>query len=164
MPVLFSLVFIRFTSTTLMSGYHTQFVVNDVWKALLGNWHLNDWAGEVNGQGRKIGHFFGYGAVGLIFRNAWEYTLRTRAVRLGRALINSRLIMLSAILSVLSILVVASADELHQCFLPQRVGSFGDVLRDTFGTIFLNLVLLAYRAYKRPAAAYVWDSPAYSAE
>jgi VanZ family protein len=164
MPVFFSLVFICFTSSTLMSGYHTQFVVNDVWKALFGNWHLNDWAGVVNGDGRKVGHFFGYGAVGLIFRHAWEQTLRTRAIRLGRTVINSRLMALSAVLSVMSILVVASADELHQCFLAQRVGSFGDVLRDTFGTIFLNLVLLGYRAYKRPAAAYVWNSSACSAD
>jgi VanZ family protein len=163
-PVLFSLIFICFTSTTLMSGYHTQFVVNDLWKALFGNWHLNDWAGVVNGEGRKVGHVFGYGAVGLIFRHAWQQTLSTRAVRLGHTVVNSRLMALSAVLSVLSIAVVASADELHQCFLPQRVGSFGDVLRDTFGAIFLNLVLLAYRAYKRPAAAYVWDSPDYSAE
>jgi VanZ family protein len=79
-------------------------------------------------------------------------------VRLGRTLIQSRLLILAAAFSVLSIFLVASADELHQCFLPQRVGSFGDVMRDTFGTIFLNLVLLAYRAYKRPAAAYVWNS------
>jgi VanZ family protein len=156
-PVLFSLGFICFTSSTLMSGYHTQFVVDDVWKALFGNWHY-DWTGVVNGSGRKVGHFFGYGAVGLVFRNAWQHTLRKRAVRLGATLMHSRLLILAAAFSVLSIFLVASADELHQCFLPQRVGSFGDVMRDTFGTIFLNLVLLAYRAYKRPAAAYVWNS------
>ena len=159
-----SLAFICFTSSTLMSGYHTQFVVNDVWQALFGNWHLSDWAGIVNGDGRKIGHFFGYGAVGLIFCNAWRQTLAARAVRLGHTIAQSRLAILSAMLSVASIFLIASADELHQAFLPQRVGSFGDVLRDTFGTIFLNLVLLAYRAYKRPAAAYVWHSDAYSVE
>jgi len=157
LAVFFSLAFICFTSSTLMSGYHTQFVVNDVWKALFGNWH-DEWTGVVNGDGRKIGHFFGYGAVGLIFRNAWHHTLSARAVRLGRTLVNSRLMILSALFSVLSIFLVASADEIHQCFLPQRVGSFGDVLRDTFGTIFLNLVLLAYRAYRRPAESYMWPS------
>jgi len=162
--VFFSLVFISFTSSTLMSGYHTQFVVNDVWQALFGNWHLNDWAGIVNGDGRKIGHFFGYGLIGLIFRNAWQQTLGARAVRLGRTLMQSRLAILAAVFSVGSIFLIASADELHQCFLPQRVGSFGDVLRDTFGAVFLNLVLLAYRAYRRPAAAHLWSSDAYSAE
>jgi VanZ family protein len=163
LPVFFSLAFICFTSSTLMSGYHTQFVVNDVWKALFGSWHLNDWTGVVNGEGRKIGHFFGYGAIGLVFRNAWQHTLRTRAIQLGRTLLHSRLMILSALLSVGSIFLVASADELHQCFLPQRVGSFGDVLRDTSGTVFMNLLLLAYRAYKRPAAAYAWYSNTYSA-
>ena len=34
----------------------------------------------------------------------------------------------------------------------------------TFGAVFLNLVLLAYRAYRRPAAAHLWSSDAYSAE
>jgi VanZ family protein len=163
LPVLFSLIFICFTSSTLMSGYHTQFVVNDLWKAMFGDWHLKDWAGVLNFQARKTGHFFGYGAVGLIFRHAWHNTLRARAIRVGRAIMHGRLMILSAVLSVASIFLVASADELHQCFVPQRVGSFNDVLRDTFGTIFLNLLLLAYRAYKRPAAAYVWNSTAYSA-
>lgn len=161
--VFFSLTFICFTSSTLMSGYHTQFIVNSVWKAIFGNWHF-DMTGIVNGDGRKIGHFFGYGAIGLVFRHAWHQTLSARAMRLGRAIMHSRLLILSAAMSVLSILIVASADELHQCFLPQRVGSFGDVLRDTFGTIFLNLVLLAYRAYKRPEGAYAWSSAAYSSK
>ena len=164
LPVFFSLVFICFTSSTLMSGYHTQFVVDDVWKALFGNWHLNDWPGIVNADGRKIGHFFGYGMVGLIFRNAWQHTLSARAVRLGRAMMRSRLAILSVLFSVASIFLIASADEFHQCFLPQRVGSFGDVLRDTFGAICLNLVLLAYRAYQRPAAAHVWDPEACAAD
>ena len=161
LPVLYSIAFICFTSTTLMSGYHTQFVVDDVWHMLFGNWHL-DWRGTVNLDGRKIGHFFGYGVVGLIFRQAWHQTLRVRAIRLGRTLRTSRLFMLSAVLSVQSVFLVASLDELHQSFLPQRVGSFGDVLRDTAGTIFLNLVLLAWRAYRHPAAAYVWSTSRYS--
>lgn len=162
LPVFYSMAFICFTSSTLMSGYHTQFVVNDVWRTLFGNWHLNDWAGVANFDIRKFGHFFGYGAVGLIFRSAWQHTLRARAIRLGRTMQYSRLMILSALLSVASIFLVASADELHQCFLPQRVGSFDDVIRDTFGAIFLNLLLLAYRAYKRPAAAYLWNSGAHS--
>ena len=164
LPVLFSLAFICFTSSTLMSGYHTQFVVNDVWQALFGNWHLDDWAGVVNGDGRKIGHFFGYGAVGLIFRHAWQHTLNARAIRAGRTLLQGRLLALSALLSVGCIFLVASADELHQYFLPQRVGSFGDVIRDSAGTIFLNLVLLAYRAYKRSAEPFAWTSGSCLAE
>jgi VanZ family protein len=155
-PVLCSLVFIAFTSSTLMSGYHTQFVVNDVWKALFGSWHFNDWAGVVNGEGRKVGHFFGYGAIGLIFRNAWHTSLRARAVRLGQTLLHNQLLLRSALLSAFSIFVVASLDELHQHFLPQRVGSFGDVLRDTAGTVFLNVVWLAYREYKRRRAIAAW--------
>ena len=53
-----------------MGGTHTQVLVNAVWKAVLGTWHSN-LTGQVNGIGRKVGHFFGYGLVSLIFRNAW---------------------------------------------------------------------------------------------
>ena len=155
-PVFLSLAFIAFTSSTLMSGYHTQFVVNDVWKALFGNWHLGDWAGVVNGEGRKVGHFFGYGAIGLIFRNAWHTSLRARAIRLGQTLMRNQLLIRSAALSAASIFLVASLDELHQHFLPQRVGSFGDVIRDTAGTVFLNMVWLAFREYRRRRAIAVW--------
>src|SRR5437763_2026643 len=87
LAVFFSLAFICFTSSTLMSGYHTQFVVNDVWKALFGNWH-DDLCGVVNGDGRMIGHFCGYGAVGVRFRSAWQHAQRTRAVHHERHLWN----------------------------------------------------------------------------
>jgi VanZ family protein len=160
LPAFCCLLFISFTSSTLMSGYHTQFVVNDAWKLVFGNWHYSDWPGILNHDGRKIGHFFGYGAVGLIFRQAWYQTLRVRRLRLGRVLNSNRLFLLSAVLSVLSIFLVSSLDELHQCFVPQRVGSFSDVVRDTFGTVFLNLVLLAWRAWKRPPAGFEWNSSA----
>jgi len=157
--VLGCLAFICFTSTTLMSGYHTQFVVNDAWKLVFGNWH-SDLAGPLNYDCRKVGHFFGYGAVGLIFRHAWYQTLRARRIRIGRVLKTNRLFLLSVVLSVLSIFIVSSMDELHQSFLPQRVGSFGDVMRDTLGTVFLNLVLMAWRAYKRAAPLrFGWKLP-----
>lgn len=155
LPVFFSIAFICFTSTTLMSGYHTQFVVDDAWKLVFGKWHCNC-TGPLNYDGRKLGHFFGYGLIGMIFRKAWHETLRDRARRVGRTLRASRLSLLSAVLSVASIFLVASLDELHQRFLPQRVGSFEDVLRDTLGTVFLNLVLFAWRAYKRSSATDVW--------
>jgi len=155
-PVLLCMGFICFTSTTLMSGYHTQFVVNDLWRTLFGHWH-EDLRGVVNFDARKIGHFFGYGTVGLLFRNAWQHTLEARAQRRKRTLQFGRILLLSAALSVLSILLVSACDELHQAFLPQRVGSFGDVLRDTSGTIFLNLLLLGYRWYQR-SRRFAWNS------
>lgn len=156
LPVFLCLGFICFTSTTLMSGYHTQFVVNDVWRVLFGHWH-EDLRGVVNFDARKIGHFFGYGAVGLIFRNAWQHTLEARAKRREQTVSWRRLLLLSAALSIVSILLVSSCDELHQAFLPQRVGSLGDVLRDTYGTIFLNGLLLAYRWCQR-SIGLVWNS------
>ena len=74
-PVLFSLAFVCFTSTSFMGGSHTQVLVDHVWRALLGTWHRNI-TGTVNEVIRKVGHFFGYGAIGLLFRNAWHSSIR----------------------------------------------------------------------------------------
>lgn len=142
-PVCCSLAFVCFTSTSLMGGSHTQIVVNWVWKMLFGNWHHN-LTGIVNGEGRKIGHFFGYGAIGLLFRRAWHASMRAWALA-----VNSKLALYAASLGIASTFAVASLDEWHQTFLRGRVGSFHDVLLDTCGALFLNLVLFAYRAHKR---------------
>ena len=51
-------------------GSHTQVIVDHVWRAIFGNWHAS-LIGPINGDdGRKVGHFFGYGTIGLLFRAA----------------------------------------------------------------------------------------------
>ncbi|HWB33191.1 MAG TPA: VanZ family protein [Acidobacteriaceae bacterium] len=142
-PVLCAIGFVCFTSTAFMGGMHTQVVVNDVWHALFGKWHW-DLTGKVNGDGRKVGHFFGYGMIGIIFARAWTSSLRTRARALG-----GNLVLMATTLGILSTATLASLDEWHQCFLPGRVGSVHDVLLDTCGAICLNLCVLAYRSRKQ---------------
>lgn len=151
MPVLFSLVFVCFTSTAFMGGSHTQVIVDDVWRAVLGKWHW-DLTGMVNGEGRKVGHFIGYGIIGLFFRHAWHTSIRAGMLRIGQSLATIRGMISVSALSVLSTFLVASIDEIHQCFLPGRVGSFHDVMVDTTGAIFLNIVFWTRRAYRRRAA------------
>lgn len=142
-PVLCALGFVAFTSTTFMGGSNTQIWLTHLWKSFFGNWNLQ-WLGPMNGIGRKVGHFFGYGSIGLLFRKAWYSTMRAYAIAFG-----SRLVFLSAMLGVASTFFLASLDEWHQRFLPGRVGCVRDVMVDTIGALFLTLVLWAGRVIRR---------------
>lgn len=143
LPVLLSLVFVCFTSTTFMGGSHTQVVVNAVWKAAFGTWHFNE-TGPVNEVLRKTGHFFGYGMIGLFFRNAWYST-----VRAVTTMLRSWLMPFAAGLAVASTFLIGCLDEWHQTYLPGRVGSIRDALLDSAGALFLNLIVWAVVARRR---------------
>jgi VanZ family protein len=83
---------------------------------------------------RKTGHFMGYGVFSLIcFRGFW-ITLRNTALQLPQQLRAHGL-------AILATFLVASADEFHQSFLPNRTGQFSDVLLDCAGAAALCLVL-----------------------
>jgi len=146
LPVLGALVFICITSTAFMGASTTQIVVNAIWKALFGTWHW-DVTGHVNGICRKAGHLFGYGLVGLIFRNAWYKSAHAFAW-----VVRSRLTPFASSLAVASTFLVACLDEWHQRFVPGRIGSFRDALVDTMGALLLNVFLWEYRAYRRKKA------------
>jgi VanZ family protein len=150
-PVLCSLIFVCFTSTSFMGGNHTQVLVNLVWRTFLGKWHW-DLTAPVNIMCRKVGHFFGYGVIGLIFRNAWHASIRARIMRIGASLATLQGMISVSALSVLSTFIIASLDELHQRFVPGRVSSFRDVMVDTTGAIFLNVVFWTVRSYRRRKA------------
>jgi VanZ family protein len=146
LPVLFAILFVSFTSTTLMSGYHTGILVNYVWHSLFGSWHMND-TGHVNWFGRKIGHFFGYGTIGLMFRKAWSASIRAYMLTL-----RSRIMLFSAALGVTSTLALGALDEWHQMYLPQRHGSMYDAMLDASGALFLNIIVWAAWAIRRRRA------------
>ncbi len=139
LPVLFSLIFVRCTSTSFMSGSHTQVLVNTVWKAVLGRWHF-ELTSYFNVLVRKVGHFFGYGTIGLLFHRAWYCSARAIAW-----LRTSWLVPFAALLAVSSTFSVACIDEWHQRFLPGRVGCLRDVLIDTAGAVFLNVLFWTAR-------------------
>ena len=146
LPVLYALVFITCTSTTFMGGSHTQILVNAAWKAVLGSWHWN-LTGPVNGIGRKVGHFIGYGLVSLIFRNAWY-----KSALASYWVSKSWLMLFAASLAVASTFTVACLDEWHQTFLAGRVGSLHDALLDTGGAIVLNAIFWTMCVRKRRSA------------
>lgn len=83
---------------------------------------------------RKTGHFMGFGFFSLVsFRSFW-ITLQGMAFQLLRQLHAHGLALLTTFL-------MASADEFHQSFLPNRTGQFSDVLLDCYGAAVLCFVL-----------------------
>ena len=83
---------------------------------------------------RKTGHFMGYGLFSLVcFRGFW-ISFRGMASRLRRRFSAHGL-------AILTTFLVASAEEFHQCFVPNRYGLFSDVLLDTAGSVALGVVL-----------------------
>ncbi|MGO9794571.1 MAG: VanZ family protein [Terracidiphilus sp.] len=87
---------------------------------------------------RKSGHFLGYGGLGL----AW---LRALWMSLPR----SRFFM-AAELALAGTALVASWDEWHQTFLPNRTGSPWDVLLDCCGALFMLSAAFMYLRLRRP--------------
>jgi VanZ family protein len=86
---------------------------------------------------RKSGHFLAFEAIGLAWLRAWWRTLP-----------HSRFL-LDSLLALLGTGLVASADEWHQTYLPNRTGTPWDVLLDCCGVITLQLmVYLFMRAFK----------------
>jgi VanZ family protein len=87
---------------------------------------------------RKSGHFLGYGAMGLLWLRAWWLTLP-----------HSRFLH-DAFLALLGTALVASFDEWHQSFLPNRTGSPWDVVLDCCGAIALELLVYVFMRVFRP--------------
>jgi len=87
---------------------------------------------------RKSGHFLGYGAIGLAWLRAWWMTLPKSHF------------LPDAFLALLGTAVIASADEFHQTFLPNRTGSARDVALDCCGAIGMQLLVYFYMRVFRP--------------
>lgn len=88
---------------------------------------------------RKTGHFFGYGFVSVVFFRAWRMTFR-----LSRAYSAVTASLRAAAVALLSTLIISSADEFHQSFLPKRTGSPFDVLLDMCGAVTCHLILFSF--------------------
>ena len=89
---------------------------------------------------RKGGHFAGYGILGYLWFRAF---LRK---------FTQRMPLTSALLAIACTFFIASLDEWHQSFLPERTGDFQDVVLDTFGAAVL-VSLAAISVVRRKTAA-----------
>ena len=143
LPAIFGLVMISVESTTLMRGENTGRWLLDLCGSV---WGYTDGStiATANLVLRKVGHFAGYGTLGLLFRRGWHASLRR-----GWQGTRGGLRAAAMALAVLSTFLVASMDEWHQAFLAGRVSSRYDVLLDTTGAILFNLAMLKFLSWRR---------------
>ncbi len=133
LPVLaFSMVFAA-ESTSYFGADRTSEPLQRVFEAIFGfdvcvHWDL------IHGLIRKTGHFMGYGMFSLICFRAFWIELKGVASRMMRRLRAHGL-------AILATFLVASADEFHQSFLPNRSGQFSDVVLDCCGAAVMGLAL-----------------------
>jgi VanZ family protein len=139
LPVLVFASIFAVESTAAFGADRTSAPLHSIFHSILGTSVDQDWS-YTHHIIRKTGHFTGYGMFSLVcFRGFW-ITLRDRSSyqALGQGVGRQ---LLSHILSIAATFLVASADEFHQSFLPNRTGVFSDIILDTTGAFALQLVL-----------------------
>jgi VanZ family protein len=130
-PAILGCFVIALESTRTMGANNTSTWLRPIFEGIFGHLPDDRW-GEIHHLIRKTGHFCGYGTVCWTFLRGWLLTLARRA-SLTRLMWRLR----SCALAVLSTAVVASCDEWHQTFLPNRTGQIADALLDTCGALVL---------------------------
>ena len=130
-------------STAWLGADNTSGPLRWVWEHIFGTVSNPRWL-VLHHLIRKTGHFLGYGTMGLLWLRAWWLSLPRASFPVN------------ATLALLGTAMVASADEFHQSFLPNRTGIPSDVLLDCCGAIALLLiayVILRISSPKRLARA-----------
>jgi VanZ family protein len=128
LPVLIGIAIIATESQEFMGADHTAGPLRLAFQLIFGPVSDARWD-MIHHLIRKSGHFVGYGLVGLTWLRAWWLTLpRSQFVY-------------DALLALMGTGLVASCDEWHQSFLPNRNGSPWDVLLDCTGAIALQLIV-----------------------
>ena len=133
LPVFACLIVFALESTTWGGADHTSAPLRRIAELFFGFDQFAYWD-SIHLAIRKTGHFMGYGIFSLVCFRAFRILQRQPARRLGDRLTAHGL-------AIAATFLVASADEFHQTFLPNRYGSFSDVLLDTSGAVTLGLLL-----------------------
>jgi VanZ family protein len=137
LPVAVGIGIVMLESTELMGSNHTSHPLRWLFETLFGPISDASWE-VVHHMFRKSGHFLGYGALGVAWLRAWWMTLpRSRFFSI-------------AVFALLGTALVASWDEWHQSYLPNRSGSVSDVLLDCFGAIAMILAVYIYMRILMP--------------
>ena len=137
LPVLLGIAVIMVESTEWMGADHTSGPLRAVYQAIFGPVSTPKWE-IIHHYIRKSGHFLGYGFISLAWLRAWWMTLP-----------HSRFVP-DALLALLGTALIASADEFHQSFLPNRTSSAWDVLLDCTGAIVLQLLVYVFMRIAKP--------------
>lgn len=139
LPVLIGILIIVGESTEAMGANHTSGPLRAIYEAIFG--HVSDWDwGGIHHSIRKTGHFLGYGFIALAWLRAWRRTLPKAGF------------FTDALLALLGTALIASADEFHQAFLPNRTSSIWDVLLDCSGAVALQVIAYLLLLIRRPKA------------
>ena len=119
-------------STVYFGSDHTSGPLRLLWEFLFGPVTNDRWDLGTRHHPRSAATFIGYGIVGLAWLRAWRMTLRNShfLFRAGMALMGTA--------------AVATCDEWHQCYLPNRNGSPWDVLLDCCGAA--AMLIMAWTA------------------
>jgi VanZ family protein len=137
LPVAFGIGIIVLESTPWFGADRTTGPLRSLWERLFGPVSTSAW-NVIHHLIRKSGHFIGYGVIALAWLRAWWITLP------GSGYFQD------AALAVLGTGLLATWDEWHQSFLPNRGSSPWDVLLDCCGGITLCLVAYLYSRLFRP--------------
>lgn len=137
LPVAIGIGVIMLESTAWFGADHTSGPLRAIFQAIFGPVSNARWD-VIHHYIRKTGHFTGYGLIGLAWLRAWWMTLpRSRFFS-------------DALLALLGTGLLATWDEWHQSFLPNRTSSPWDVLIDCSGAISLLLVTYFFVKLFRP--------------
>lgn len=122
LPVAAAILLVAVESTPAFGSDHTSGPLRHIWEWLFGPVGERTWH-SIHLAIRKSGHFTGFGLVGLAWLRAWRMSLpRASFFRVET-------------LAMTGTALVASADEYHQSFLPNRTSSPRDVLLDCVGAL-----------------------------
>jgi VanZ family protein len=137
LPVLLGILMIVVESTEWLGSDHTSSPLRLLYQAIFGRVSNAQWE-TIHHYIRKSGHFIGYGLIGLAWLRAWWMSLpRSQFVP-------------DALLALVGTALIASADEFHQSFLPNRTASPLDVLIDCLGAVTLQLMVYVFMRINRP--------------
>ena len=136
-PVLLGIGIIAIESQDFMGADHTSGPLRALFQLVFGPIVDARWD-VIHHYTRKSGHFVGYGLIGLAWLRAWWLTLP-----------HSHFLP-DALLALLGTALVASCDEWHQSYLPNRTGTPWDVLLDCTGAIVLQLIVYLFMRTFKP--------------
>jgi len=136
-PVALGILIIAAESTSYFGADRTSGPLRWIFQALFGPVNDARWR-ILHGAIRKSGHFLGYGAIGLAWLRAWRITWPSLSIFQG------------PLLALFGTALMASADEWHQSYLPNRTGSPWDVLIECCGALTLQILIGVFFAPFRP--------------
>jgi VanZ family protein len=133
LPVLLCIFVISQESTIAFGADHTSQPLQHFFEFFFGPFTPQHWW-RLHIIIRKCGHFLGYGILSVAwFRAFWMSMWLAEPVRRRLASAHA--------MAMVGTLLVASADEFHQTFLPNRTGTPWDVLVDCSGAALLQVMV-----------------------